>query len=173
MPWAQPGSNSWEPDGGAGLGHDLGANAGRRPIYPLAELNPETALATADASHSTVRASNVLLYFGAVKPKPGGAVHAAHNHPFDTMVVVLSGRLVLEVDDEKHELTAGSAIIVPAGSWHAGYIDGDEPYVGFEVFAPVRRDYVSKTSYQLEEFANEGEYWVKPGTDSWDDPASH
>lgn len=171
-PWAQPGSNSWEPDGGGALGHDLGANAGARPIYTIREVHPETALASAEASHSAVRSSNVMLYFGARKPKRSGVVHAGHNHPFDTLLVVLGGKLTLEIEGEPHRLSAGSAIIIPAGAFHTGIIEGDEIYSGFEVFAPVRRDYLPYTTHQAERFDNDGRDWIKPGSNSWDEPAN-
>jgi quercetin dioxygenase-like cupin family protein len=171
-PWAQPGSNSWEPNGGADLGRDLGANDGARPIYTIKEVDPSASLGDAEASHSAVRASNVMLYFGARKPKQSGVVHMAHNHPFDTLLVVLDGRLILEIEGERHALTGGSAIIIPAGAFHTGIIEGNETYRGFEVFAPVRRDYLPLTAYQAEQFGNDGADWVKPGSNSWDAPVA-
>jgi quercetin dioxygenase-like cupin family protein len=168
--WAQPGSNSWQPGGGADLAENQTREdcAGARTIYTIRELNPAIALADAKASHSALRASRVLLYFGAVAPKRDGAVHHRHNHPYDTLLVVLGGSLKLEINGVMHALSGGSAVIIPAGASHAGYVDGDEPYVGFEVFAPVRSDYVSLTHHQRERFADPGVPWVRPGSTSWD-----
>jgi quercetin dioxygenase-like cupin family protein len=168
--WAQPGSNSWQPGGGADLPDNQARDgcSGARKVYSIKELNPAASLANSKASHSALRASNVLLYFGAVAPKKDGAVHHRHNHPYDTLLVVLGGSLKLDINGVMHSLSGGSAVIIPAGAYHAGYVDGDQPYVGFEVFAPVRSDYVSLTEHQTEQFVDEGMPWVKPGSTSWD-----
>jgi quercetin dioxygenase-like cupin family protein len=163
--WAQPGSNSWQPDGGIDIAENQTREgcSGRRNIYSIPELDPTTALANAKASHSAVRASQVLLYFGAVAPKKDGAVHNRHNHPYETLLVVLGGTLKLEINAVMHALRGGDAVIIPAGASHAGYVEGDEPYCGFEVFAPVRSDYVALTEYQSEKFAGRGVPWIKTG----------
>jgi mannose-6-phosphate isomerase-like protein (cupin superfamily) len=143
--------------------------AKRQTIYEIKELVPETAIAAAGGnSHTGLRTTNGMLLFVAAQPNPPGTrIQVAHNHPYEQLMVVLKGCLVVEIDGQSHELRAGSALIVPALAWHSAYVSGSEACSTFEMFAPVRRDFLELTAHQTEQFGDQGVDWVKEGTNSW------
>ena len=75
---------------------------------------------------------------------------APHSHPFDQLVMILSGRFCMVVDGVEHMLEAGSVIRIPADVPHAGKVVGDERVLNVDVFAPAREDYLFLTAHQSE-----------------------
>jgi len=65
-----------------------------------------------------------------------------HSHEdFDQLVLILAGRCRYYVDGVPHEMSAGSMLLVPAGSPH--YIEPTEgPCVNVDVFSPPRLDFL-------------------------------
>jgi mannose-6-phosphate isomerase-like protein (cupin superfamily) len=58
---------------------------------------------------------------------PGQAVTPHHHREIEEIYYILSGRGVMQVGDEKREVTAGDAIYVPRGSRHTLENTGAEP----------------------------------------------
>ena len=65
-------------------------------------------------------------FMGLASIEPGGAV-AEHYHPYsEEFVYVVAGRLDLYADDERHELAAGQAVVLPIETRHRLVNAGDE-----------------------------------------------
>lgn len=69
-----------------------------------------------------------------------GAVFLAHSHPHEQIGYLVSGRIVLNLDGEDHELGPGDSWCVAGDVVHSGKILEDA--VAVEVFTPVREDYL-------------------------------
>jgi len=49
---------------------------------------------------------------------PPGEGPALHRHPYSETLVVLEGRVLLQIDDKKTEASAGSLVVIPANAIH-------------------------------------------------------
>lgn len=73
---------------------------------------------------------------------------------FDQLVYIVTGRCLYFVDDEPHEMTAGSMLLVPAGATH--YIQPlDSTCLNLDIFTPPRSDLAHLVSYLHEGSASE------------------
>ena len=68
-----------------------------------------------------------------------GAHAAAHRHPHEQIVNVLSGSFVMHVGDQVHELGAGDTLVIPSEEEHSAEAITDVTCL--DVFTPVREDY--------------------------------
>jgi quercetin dioxygenase-like cupin family protein len=138
----------------------------RLTVYNIADLPREARLHEGRMKRYSLRTQNAQIVFGEITPQPRDKQRnhrEPHDHPYDMLLVVLKGTMMQEVEGVEYKLDAGSATVVPAYYMHRGYAHGDEPAFLFEVFAPVRHDYIDLVEYQAE-FTDKGEDWVKPGT---------
>jgi quercetin dioxygenase-like cupin family protein len=92
------------------------------------------------------RADNCLLTFNWIDP--GMKRAEPHSHPFDQVILVVKGRLMVEIDGEAMECGPQSIVRVPANAKHTGWALGDEPILNIDVFAPARKDYLHLVGYQ-------------------------
>src|SRR4051812_41182255 len=60
---------------------------------------------------------------------PRGASPPLHTHPQDESYFVLEGRLTLQAGDQRFELDAGGAAVVPRGVGHTFRVDSDSARV--------------------------------------------
>lgn len=73
---------------------------------------------------------------------------------FDQLVYIVAGRCLYFVDDEPHEMTVGSMLLVPAGAPH--YIQPlDSTCLNLDIFTPPRSDLAHLVSYLHEGSAPE------------------
>ena len=72
------------------------------------------------------------------KTEPGW-VGAAHSHPHEQLVFVVSGAIELTVDGVTHVLDAGDSILVPSGAQHQARSDRISEVL--DLFTPYRADY--------------------------------
>jgi quercetin dioxygenase-like cupin family protein len=78
--------------------------------------------------------------------EPGMQLNPHVHDDFDQLVYIVEGRCFYYVDDVPHEMTAGSMMLVPAGSPH--YIDPqDGPCLNLDIFTPPRADLMHLLSY--------------------------
>jgi quercetin dioxygenase-like cupin family protein len=77
------------------------------------------------------------------------------------LLVVMDGCMMQDVEGIDHAVSAGSAMIVPSYYMHRGYVHGDRPAVLFELFAPVRHDYIDLNEYQKQAYPDDGAPWVR------------
>lgn len=82
---------------------------------------------------------DVLLVMNECMP---GMELRPHSHPFDQLVLILSGHAIYHVGSVANAMGPGSVVRVQAGVEH--YIEplGDEPVMNLDVFAPARPDYM-------------------------------
>ncbi|MEV6594841.1 cupin domain-containing protein [Streptomyces acidicola] len=80
---------------------------------------------------------DVMLVMNYVEP--GMALNPHVHDDFDQLAYIVSGRANYYIDGVAHELTAGSMLLVPAGSPH--YIEPlEEPCLNLDIFVPPRDD---------------------------------
>lgn len=80
---------------------------------------------------------------------PGMELNPHKHHDFDQLAVIISGRANYYIGDQPHAMTAGSMLLVPAGSMHhIEPIDGEEGEVAnLDIFAPPRADLLHLVDY--------------------------
>jgi quercetin dioxygenase-like cupin family protein len=69
-----------------------------------------------------------------------GSTLPFHKHPHEQTGYLVSGRIVLIVEDQKHDMTPGDSWAIPGDVEHAGEVLED--CVAVEVFSPIREDYL-------------------------------
>jgi quercetin dioxygenase-like cupin family protein len=74
------------------------------------------------------------------KMEPGW-VGAAHSHPHEQLIYVVSGAIQLTVGDVTRALAAGDSILVAGGIQHQARADRATEVL--DVFAPYRSDYAA------------------------------
>lgn len=86
--------------------------------------------------------------------EPGMQLNPHVHDDVDQLVYIVEGRCNYYVDGEPHEMTAGSLMLVPAGSPH--YIEPlDGPCLNLDIFTPPRADLAHLLSYLHSEEAPE------------------
>jgi quercetin dioxygenase-like cupin family protein len=70
--------------------------------------------------------------------KPPGHESPIHVHPQAQLLVVLEGRLVVEVDGQRLVLERGDSAFFPGGEEHRVRNDGETDAAGLDIFAPGR-----------------------------------
>jgi quercetin dioxygenase-like cupin family protein len=70
-----------------------------------------------------------------------GAHAAAHKHPHEQIVWMISGRMDFRIGNEKRSMVAGDTAIVPGGVEHEGHFPEDTVVIDF--FAPPREDFLA------------------------------
>lgn len=114
-------------------------------LFRWADL-PQTPIEGGKMMRAGFRGDHALLSFNFVSPDLPRM--EPHSHPFDQLVLVMSGTLALEVDGEVMECPPQSIVRVPSNAMHTGWAVGGEPVVNLDIFAPAREDYLFLTRYQ-------------------------
>jgi quercetin dioxygenase-like cupin family protein len=70
-----------------------------------------------------------------------GAHAAAHTHPHEQIVYMISGQMDFRIGDEKRSMRAGDVAVIPGGVEHEGFFPEDTEVVDF--FAPPREDFLA------------------------------
>src|ERR1035437_1758922 len=79
---------------------------------------------------------NLMLVRHKIEP---GWAGAAHSHPHEQLVYVVSGAIQLTIAGVTHSLSAGDSILVAGGTEHQARADRASEVL--DVFAPYRADY--------------------------------
>jgi quercetin dioxygenase-like cupin family protein len=79
---------------------------------------------------------NVMLVYNKCHP---GMETYPHSHDFEQVALILDGTGKFHLDDVAHEVSAGMALVVPAGVVH--YVEPRTLLVNLDVFSPPREDY--------------------------------
>lgn len=88
-----------------------------------------------------ITGQNAMLIQNILQP---GFPAFAHSHPHEQIVIIASGRCEMIVGDEVHPMGPGDIIYIPGGVVHDIRIIGDEPVVNYDVFSPIREDYLNQ-----------------------------
>jgi quercetin dioxygenase-like cupin family protein len=94
------------------------------------------------------RGDDALVVFNFITPEMKRT--EPHQHPFDQIVLTVTGRMMLEIEGEIFECGPGSLVRVPRDAKHTGWALGDEPILNVDIFSPPRQDYLYLTKYQTE-----------------------
>jgi quercetin dioxygenase-like cupin family protein len=70
-----------------------------------------------------------------------GAHGAAHKHPHEQIVWMISGRMDFRIGNEKRSMKAGDVAVIPGGIEHEGFFPEDTEVIDF--FAPPREDFLT------------------------------
>jgi quercetin dioxygenase-like cupin family protein len=70
--------------------------------------------------------------------KPPGHESPLHAHPQAQVLVVLAGRLVVEVGEERAAVERGDTVYFPGGEEHRVRNEGETAASGLDIFAPGR-----------------------------------
>ena len=81
---------------------------------------------------------NVILVMNECTP---GMEVGPHDHEFDQIALIISGRAIYTIGDTPHEVGPGSMLLIPAGIPHFINPIGEETVMNLDVFAPTRRDF--------------------------------
>jgi len=81
---------------------------------------------------------NVLLVMNECQP---GMQLRPHSHDFDQLALILGGEGVFHVGGVPHTVSAGWAMLIPAGVEHYFEPTGEGAAFNLDVFAPPRDDY--------------------------------
>jgi quercetin dioxygenase-like cupin family protein len=77
---------------------------------------------------------------------PGMQLRPHAHEDFDQLAYIVSGSADYFIDGTPHRMTAGSMLLVPAGSQH--YIQPLEPTLNLDIFAPPRSDLAHLADYE-------------------------
>lgn len=97
---------------------------------------------------SGFRGDDCLVMFNWLQP--GIPRPEPHSHPFDQIVTIIEGSIMLEVDGVAHEMGPHTICRIPPNAPHTGWPLGDKPVLNVDVFSPPRKDYLHLTKYQKE-----------------------
>lgn len=117
--------------------------------YKIADL-PAHSDATVDVR--ALRCQRAMVTFVTMRPTGTAYLHPPHRHPFEQMLIISEGAMVLKIGAEEYPVAAGSSIIIPANEWHTARADGGKPVTYMEVLAPARQDWVHLTTTQTETY---------------------
>lgn len=71
-----------------------------------------------------------------------------HRHPFEQLAFVLTGRMEIEVEEQRFDVGSGDVLVIPAGAWHTARLVGEADVLNVDVFATVREDYLHLVEHQ-------------------------
>lgn len=146
----------------------------RLPVYKFSDIPRETRLHQGRMTRFSIRTKHAQVIFAEIEPQPEGQQtfhREPHDHPYDMMLIVMDGAMLMEIGGHEYVLEAGSAMVIPEYVMHRGYALGGKKASLIEIFAPVRADYIHLVEYQGQSFGDEGVPWVKPELDSWNPPS--
>jgi quercetin dioxygenase-like cupin family protein len=70
-----------------------------------------------------------------------GAHAAAHQHPHEQIVLMLSGRMDFRIGKETRSMGPGDVAVIPGNVEHEGFFPEDTDVI--DVFAPPRQDFLT------------------------------
>lgn len=70
----------------------------------------------------------------------GGKILPVHKHDEEQVGYLVSGHIILQIDNKKYDMLPGDSWAIPGGIEHSAEIVTDS--VAIEVFSPVRSDYL-------------------------------
>lgn len=121
------------------------------PIYRWADL-PRQAIFDGNLTRTALRTNDSVVtfnWFGPDTPRT-----QPHTHPFDQLVMVVYGKLNVEIDGQAYLLEPGTALRVPPNVPHTAWPAEKTEVLNIDVFAPIREDYLFLTKHQHDLFDN-------------------
>jgi quercetin dioxygenase-like cupin family protein len=75
--------------------------------------------------------------------QPGYTV-SLHSHPHEQVGMVYAGKARLQIGDEERIVQKGDFYCIPSNVLHGDTCISAEPFVMFDIFYPVREDFIEK-----------------------------
>ena len=97
-------------------------------------------------SRKMVVGENEMLCWLELRP---GCRVPRHSHIHEQISHVLRGRLRFEVDGEAVEVGPGETLLIPSHVPHSAEVIGDDTVLDYDIFSPIRRDWVEGTDAYL------------------------
>jgi quercetin dioxygenase-like cupin family protein len=121
------------------------------PIYRWAAL-PRQTIFDGNLTRTALRTNDSVITFNWFGPETPRM--EPHTHPFDQLIMVVYGKLNVEVDGQVHLLEPGTALRVPPNVPHTAWPAEKAEVLNIDVFAPIREDYLFLTKHQRDAFDN-------------------
>jgi quercetin dioxygenase-like cupin family protein len=97
-------------------------------------------------SRKMVVGENEMLCWLELKP---GCKVPEHRHIHEQISHVLKGRLRFTLGKETIEVGPGEILLIPPNQSHSAEVIGDETVLDYDIFSPIRRDWVDGTDEYL------------------------
>lgn len=82
---------------------------------------------------------NVMIVRNEIHPK---AAMPMHSHPHEQLLYIQSGACDVVTDGQTQHMEAGGMAWFPSNSEHCVINTEDEPLVAFDIFTPIREDFL-------------------------------
>ncbi|MEK6712002.1 MAG: cupin domain-containing protein [Nitrospinota bacterium] len=99
-------------------------------------------------SRKMVVGENEMLCWLELKP---GCKVPRHSHIHEQISHCLRGRLRFDVDGEVVEIGPGETLLIPPHVPHSAEVVGEETVIDYDIFSPIRRDWLEGTDNYLRE----------------------
>ncbi len=106
---------------------------------------PEEAVTDTFSRKMVVGEKEMLCW---LKLKPGCLV-PMHSHENEQISHVIKGRLRFFIDDESVEIGPGETLLIPPNVPHAVEVVGDETAIDYDIFSPIREDWLDGSDNYL------------------------
>jgi mannose-6-phosphate isomerase-like protein (cupin superfamily) len=103
----------------------------RTPELSLSDLNESAREMLADNT-----TGSLACRIDAVQVPPGEGSRSPTAHLFDEFFFVLGGRMHWEIEGTRHEAGSNTYVLLPAGTRHAHWNEGSEPYRCLSILVP-------------------------------------
>ncbi|MFX0039873.1 MAG: cupin domain-containing protein [Promethearchaeota archaeon] len=74
---------------------------------------------------------------------PGHSV-PTHSHKHEQVGMVYAGEAKLKIGNEEKVVKRGDFYCIPANTPHSDICIGDQPFIMFDIFYPIRKDFIKK-----------------------------
>ena len=92
---------------------------------------------------SGLQGEKMMMVLATIAP---GVSVPAHSHPHEQVGIVYSGSASFRIGDEERTVVEKDMYCIPAEVEHEATAVGGEPFMAFEIFFPVRDDFIEKAS---------------------------
>jgi mannose-6-phosphate isomerase-like protein (cupin superfamily) len=82
------------------------------------------------------RTGSLACRIDAVRVPPGEGSHSPTAHLFDEFFFVLSGHMQWEIEGTRHEASSNTYVLLPAGTRHVHWNEGDQSYRCLSIVVP-------------------------------------
>lgn len=90
---------------------------------------------------SGLNEEKMMMVLATIAP---GVTVPAHSHPHEQVGIVYSGSASFRIGDEERTVVEKDMYCIPADVDHEATAVGSKPFMAFEVFSPVRDDFIEK-----------------------------
>ena len=97
-------------------------------------------------SRKMIVGANEMLCWLELRP---GCKVPRHSHVHEQISYCIQGRLRFDIDGEMVEIGPGESLLIPPNVPHAVEVVGSETVIDYDIFSPIRRDWLEGTDGYL------------------------